>query len=417
MLVTPGSRAGNVRHPVSEWMDGDFDLVDPDPVWAPPESWPETGSSADDNAQRCAAVTAAVTTYERQRADVALRVVETSRVFEPPVAPRVQRLSAGNAARWLRLSSRLTEQSRADGDLRLFNTACKLFGAARLAPSTDIEMQRRLEEAAELIAVATAALDDRLASQGDQVLNEGMAHATAAPDVTRPVAGRESLRVCVLAGEGSAGARQLLARAEDLGVAIDAVCWYRAIEHREPPVESRYAGAWYPPSSAPVTCAEATTTAVPEHVAIGWPDVLAALGDDVDIVLLSGMPIVPSAVLDSVRLGVVNAHNGALPGYRGMDAVGWALLNDDPVVVTAHAAVTDVDAGPILASRELALRPLDTLKARVKSTQKDVLLATAIAARRDERLPAATAQHGTARTYYRLHPHLKRLLDASPYGR
>lgn len=416
MLVTPGSPARNVRHPVSEWMDGDFDLVDPDPAGGPPESWPEMGSSADGNAQRCADVTAAATTYERQLADVAVRAVETSRVFEPPVAPRVQRLSAADAARWMHLSSRLTQRSRTDGDLRLFNTACKLFGAARLAPSTDIEMQRPLEEAAELIAVTTAALHDRLASQGDQVLNEDVAHATSAPDVTRPAAGREPLRVCVLAGEGSAVARQLLARAEVLGVAIDAVCWYRAIERPDPPVESRYARAWYPPSSAPTASAEATTT-VPEHSAVGWPEVLAALGDDVDIVLLSGMPIVPSAVLDGARLGVVNAHNGALPGYRGMDAIGWALLNDDPVVVTAHAAVTAVDAGPIFASRELALRPLDTLKARVKSTQNDVLLATAIAARRDGRLPAATAQHGLARTYYRMHPHLKRLLDASPYGR
>jgi methionyl-tRNA formyltransferase len=135
-------------------------------------------------------------------------------------------------------------------------------------------------------------------------------------------------------------------------------------------------------------------------------------------VILAGMPVVPAPVLAAARLGVINAHNGALPAYRGMDAVGWALLNGDPVTCTAHIARPAVDAGEVIAALGVPPAPAATLRSRVKDAQVALLLDAAAFTARQGRLPEAAPQRpGAGRHYYRLHPHLKRLLDASPYAR
>ena len=130
------------------------------------------------------------------------------------------------------------------------------------------------------------------------------------------------------------------------------------------------------------------------------------------------MPVVPAPVLATARLGAINAHNGALPAYRGMDAVGWALLNNDPVVCTAYIARPAVDAGEVIAALPVPVSPAGTLKSRVKDAQVALLIAAAGLTAAHGRLPDASPQPpGPGRQYYRMHPHIKRLLDASPYAK
>lgn len=58
--------------------------------------------------------------------------------------------------------------------------------------------------------------------------------------------------------------------------------------------------------------------------------------------------------------GVLNAHAGALPRYRGNACPNWAILNGEPSVgVTIHEMVDELDAGPILAQEHLALSESD----------------------------------------------------------
>ncbi|MGH3796131.1 MAG: formyltransferase family protein [Pseudonocardiaceae bacterium] len=156
---------------------------------------------------------------------------------------------------------------------------------------------------------------------------------------------------------------------------------------------------------------------VPVTTAGSWDEVTAAiLAADADLVLLVGMPVVPTRVLDAARLGVLNAHNGALPSHRGMDAVGWALLHNQPIVCSLHLARAAVDAGEVVAAHPVPIAPVLTLAARVKTTQLRLLLAGATHVAATASLPALTPQPTTGTQYYRLHPHLKRLLDASPYA-
>ncbi|MFI6281686.1 formyltransferase family protein [Streptomyces sp. NPDC050988] len=136
-----------------------------------------------------------------------------------------------------------------------------------------------------------------------------------------------------------------------------------------------------------------------------------------DLLVLLGMPIVPTAILTIPTLATINAHNGALPTYRGMDAVGWALLNNDPITCTVHRVTAGVDTGPVLLTQAVPLSPRQTLRRRVKSTQLTLLSAVTAHTATARQLPDGVSQSPhLARQFYRLHPHLKRILDASPYG-
>ena len=54
--------------------------------------------------------------------------------------------------------------------------------------------------------------------------------------------------------------------------------------------------------------------------------------------------------------GVINAHAGDLPRYRGNACPNWAILNGESrVVVTLHVMADELDAGPILLQRPCAI--------------------------------------------------------------
>jgi methionyl-tRNA formyltransferase len=82
---------------------------------------------------------------------------------------------------------------------------------------------------------------------------------------------------------------------------------------------------------------------------------LAALG--VDLILVAGCARVLGAdLLATARLGAINLHPSRLPAYRGRDPLFWALLHGErTVAVTAHRLTAEVDAGPILFQREVAV--------------------------------------------------------------
>lgn len=231
----------------------------------------------------------------------------------------------------------------------------------------------------------------------------------------RPAVGRTPV-IAVLASAGSGTALRFTAAADAARIPVSQLCWYDPPRPHCP--DSGYASAWYPPDSGPAPAAPPAPGCIPQTRAQTWDDAAALLESrDTDLVILAGMPIVPGRVLAAARLGFLNAHNGALPAYRGMDAVGWALLHGDPVTCTLHVARPAVDAGEIIAALPVPAAPAGTLRARVKDAQVQLLLSAAAYTAGHGRLPDATAQQpGAGRHYYRLHPHLKRLLDASPYA-
>ncbi len=69
----------------------------------------------------------------------------------------------------------------------------------------------------------------------------------------------------------------------------------------------------------------------------------------IDLLLhLGGGGIVRQPIIEAARLGVLNAHMGVLPPYRGMNVTEWALWNGDPVGCTVHLIDRGIDTGDIL---------------------------------------------------------------------
>ncbi|MEU5383242.1 formyltransferase family protein [Kitasatospora cineracea] len=333
-----------------------------------------------------------------------LHAVETSALSRPPVADTARAIDADLAEVYVRLARRWLELARGSEDPRYLNAALKLLGACLVAPLPATEL------AADTLARALEALDT-LTVHPPRPLMRPLADAAAR--TTEPAATLEP-RIAVLAGADSRGLPQFLAAARTLP--ITGVVLHEAGRRAEP-AGSAYASAWYPPSrSTRARLAPAPSTVAHRRVEHrDWAAVAAYLTEwRTDLLVLIGMDVVPAPVLTVPTLGTINAHNGALPGYRGMDAVAWAVLAGDPVVCSVHHVTADVDAGNILAAREVSADTPD-LRQDVKGTQLDLLTQVCRHVAATGALPTGQPQTGTPRRYYRMHPALRHRLDTSTH--
>jgi methionyl-tRNA formyltransferase len=84
-------------------------------------------------------------------------------------------------------------------------------------------------------------------------------------------------------------------------------------------------------------------------------DLVAKSGADVAI-SVNWPTLIGDDVRASLRHGVLNAHAGDLPRYRGNACPNWAILAGEPnVVFTIHEMATELDAGPVLLKRVFPL--------------------------------------------------------------
>lgn len=421
------------RYPVRHYADGDFTTAEilaatggtrmPEPALVPASGlaqaaldarlWRLDGTVGPEALAGHAA--GARTPAGPDEADVALlRAFETAPLWTVPVGQSTAGLSPAAACAWLVLAARWAALAGQTGDLRFLNTACKLLGATWAVHRETAQAPAGLPAAAGAVEAASASIAQLLADRVIPAGGPGQHHRIRRTGVLAG-AGEQAPVIVLLAAAGSGTARWLAAEAATAGVPVSRLCWYEARE-AGPPTESAYAQAWYPPEAGTPARDWQVPPGTPQVTARNWDEAAAALRG-ADLVILAGMPVVPAAVLATARLGVINAHNGALPAYRGMDAVGWALLNGDPVTCTVHIARPAVDAGEVIADLGVPPSPAGTLRSRVKDAQVTLLLDAAAFTARHGRLPGATPQRaGAGRHYYRMHPHLKRLLDASPYA-
>lgn len=94
-----------------------------------------------------------------------------------------------------------------------------------------------------------------------------------------------------------------------------------------------------------------------------WADMVRPLKPDL-IFCASFNWKIPGEVLDVPRLGAINGHDALLPKYRGRNATGWALRNDEPEYgVTFHRMTPEFDDGPILSQRRVPIADHDDIEA------------------------------------------------------
>lgn len=83
---------------------------------------------------------------------------------------------------------------------------------------------------------------------------------------------------------------------------------------------------------------------------------------DVDLIVVASYgQIIPRTVIDAPKIATVNFHGSLLPKYRGAVPVQMTILNGDKVAgVALQKMVFELDAGDIIASREVELNGSET---------------------------------------------------------
>ena len=120
-----------------------------------------------------------------------------------------------------------------------------------------------------------------------------------------------------------------------------------------------------------------------------FPDRLSwdrALADEVashrpDLVVSAGfMKLVGPAVLEAFGGRLINTHPALLPAFPGAHAVRDALAAGATVTgATVHVVDAGLDTGPVIAQREVAVRPDDDearLHERIKDVERELLVET-----------------------------------------
>ncbi len=88
---------------------------------------------------------------------------------------------------------------------------------------------------------------------------------------------------------------------------------------------------------------------------ISMREQIARLGAQV-VISMNWGALIPSPVLKSFPLGIINAHAGDLPRYKGNACPNWAILNNEShVTMTTHLMTEELDSGPILMQQRFPL--------------------------------------------------------------
>jgi methionyl-tRNA formyltransferase len=119
-------------------------------------------------------------------------------------------------------------------------------------------------------------------------------------------------------------------------------------------------------------------------------ELLRGLNPDAMVVVGYGK-IIPQAIIDIPRYGIVNVHASLLPRYRGAAPVQWAIARGETVTgVTTMRIDAGLDTGDILMQRETAIGPEETaveLARRLAAMGADLLVETLAGLERGEIVP------------------------------
>lgn len=100
----------------------------------------------------------------------------------------------------------------------------------------------------------------------------------------------------------------------------------------------------------------------PERITPEVIEEIKTYGCEYAIVVAYGK-ILPQALIDAFPKGVLNIHYSLLPKYRGASPVEAAILNGDTTTgVSIQKMVFKLDAGDVVAAREIAIEPYDTTR-------------------------------------------------------
>ena len=77
--------------------------------------------------------------------------------------------------------------------------------------------------------------------------------------------------------------------------------------------------------------------------------------------LIDGAGVLPDEWL--IKHMVINSHPGYIPNCRGLDALKWAIVEQQPVGVTSHLLGEHIDAGEVIERKKININANDTFHA------------------------------------------------------
>lgn len=89
-----------------------------------------------------------------------------------------------------------------------------------------------------------------------------------------------------------------------------------------------------------------------------------------DLVILGGTGIIRKNIIDIPKIGILNAHPGLLPKYRGVDVISWAIYHGNPVGVTVHFVDEGIDTGSIVLQEAIGITESDTIESLGKKADR-----------------------------------------------
>ncbi|MCZ2154677.1 MAG: methionyl-tRNA formyltransferase [Bryobacterales bacterium] len=121
---------------------------------------------------------------------------------------------------------------------------------------------------------------------------------------------------------------------------------------------------------------------VEQPARIRAPEVIAQLTSEAPdaIVVVGYGQIIPRAILDIPRFGIINVHGSLLPKYRGAAPIQWAVANGETVTgVTTMLINEGLDTGDMLLREKSPIGPDETalsVAARLADIGADLLVRT-----------------------------------------
>ena len=134
---------------------------------------------------------------------------------------------------------------------------------------------------------------------------------------------------------------------------------------------------------------------------------------NIDVLLNAGGGIFKTPIINAPTIGILNAHMGFLPSFRGMNVMEWSLFYDHKIGVTLHFIERGIDTGDILLFKEIPIEKGDTIAAlRAKSQVINVeLMLKCIGLLRHGDINRINQVSGDGKQYFVMHHRLKEIVE------
>lgn len=133
----------------------------------------------------------------------------------------------------------------------------------------------------------------------------------------------------------------------------------------------------------------------------------------IDLLLNTGGGLYKSEIISSVKTGILNAHMGSLPEFRGMNVMEWSLFYGRNIGVTLHFIDKGIDTGDILFFKNIPVEAGDTIEdLRNKSGTINIeLFYTAINCISDDNLIRVRQLKNEGKQYFVMHNRLRSIVE------